>query len=408
MWQYAKSIIPGGNQVLSKRPERFCDSWPTYFKQAKGYNIMGVDGEIYSDFAGMGVGCCALGYADKDVDDAVISVIKQGQMTTLNSPDEILLTEKLLDLHPWAEMARYTRSGGESCAVAVRLARAYTGKDMVLFCGYHGWSDWYLSANLRNDTNLDEHLLKGLNPVGVPSGLCGTAEPFNYGDIQKLEKAIAVYQVAAIIMEPARSELDHEFLKKVRVIADKAKCVLIFDEVTSGFRMNLGGIHMTTATRPDMVVLGKALGNGYPIAAVLGKRDIMDSDSFISSTMWSEGVGFAAALATIEKMEKIKAQNKMVEYGKIIKDIFRAVDVEVDGIDPLVHVKLDPYMQTLYTQEMLKQGFLTGAAIYTTSAYHIPILNKFAEATFEVFGDILCRKVELNGEVRQEAFQRLT
>ncbi len=322
MWSKAKKIIPGGNQLLSKRPERFLpEQWPVYFKKAKGVEVWDIDGNKFIDMSIMGVGTCILGYADQDVNRAVKKAIDAGSMSTLNSKEEVDLTELLLKLHPWAEMARFARTGGEAMAIAVRIARACTGKDIIAFCGYHGWSDWYLSANLADKKNLDGQLLPGLEPAGVPRCLKGTAIPFNYNKIEELKKIVKENDIGVIVMEPRREhEPQKDFLKEVRKIADKIGAVLIFDEITSGFRMNVGGIHMLYKVWPDMAVFAKGMSNGFPMAAIIGKRKVMDAaqKTFISSTYWAENVGPTAAIAAIEKLKKYNVSVHLVKIGKSI------------------------------------------------------------------------------------------
>jgi glutamate-1-semialdehyde 2,1-aminomutase len=168
----AQILIPGMTQLLSKRPDMFAPGvWPGYFSKAKGVEIWDLDGNRYIDMSIAGIGANVLGYADPDVDAAVRSAIDAGVSSSLNCPEEVELAELLCDLHPWADMVRYARTGGESMAIAVRIARAYTGKDKIAFCGYHGWHDWYLAANLGTENALGEHLLPGLSPIGVPKGL---------------------------------------------------------------------------------------------------------------------------------------------------------------------------------------------------------------------------------------------
>src|SRR3989344_9333063 len=206
LWNKAKKIIPGGNQLLSKRSEMFLpDGWPSYFKKAKGAEVWDLDGNKFIDMSIMGIGSCVLGYADPDVNKAVEKAVREGSMNTLNSPEEVELAELLLKIHPWAGMVRYARGGGEAASIAIRIARAYTGKDKIAFCGYHGWHDWYLSSNLAGDKNLDGHLLPGLKPKGVPRGLQGTALPFHYNNIEELESIMAKNSdIGCIVMEPAR------------------------------------------------------------------------------------------------------------------------------------------------------------------------------------------------------------
>ncbi len=430
LWTRAKSIIPGGNQLLSKRPERFLPGlWPTYFQRAKGCEVWDVDGNHYYDFAQMGVGTCILGYADDDVNTAVKSAIDKGSMCSLNCLEEIKLAERMISLHPWAEMARFTRSGGEACAVSIRIARASSCRDVVLFCGYHGWHDWYLSANIVDPTNLNAQVLKGLNPRGVPQALINTAIPFFYNDRKGFDELIAKYseRVGVIIMECMRDEGPKDgFLKRIRETASNIGAVLIFDEVTSGFRMNLGGIHMTLGVEPDIAVFGKALSNGFPIGAVIGRRGVMDAaqDSFISSTYWTERVGFTAALASLDKMEQRGVQERLRKHGVHIRQGWETaardagLDISVVGVESMPHIIFKypnaDAIQTLYAQQMLDLGYLVGAALYTTYAYTEAIIDGFISNSHEVFRSIYeainegTVESSLKGPVISFGFQRLT
>ena len=386
-------------------------------------------GTRYLDFAQMGVGSCVLGYADPDVNTAVIEAINNGSMSSLNCPEEIELAERLVAMHPWAEMARFSRSGGEACAIAIRIARAVTGRSKVAFCGYHGWHDWYLAANLADQSNLDGQLLPGLASRGVPRELRNTALPFGYNRFDELE-AIAAEQgdsIAAIIIEPLRGSIPAKgFLEGVRHVADRIGAILIFDEVTSGFRMNVGGIHLALGVNPDIVVLGKALGNGFPISAIVGRRGVMDiaQESFISSTFWTERTGFVAALATIAKMERENVPARLMHYGELLNaGWYRLANehrlrVKISGIPPLTHIAFDDaapmLLQTLYAQEMLAKGYLLGASVYATYAYTDAIVARFIEESASVF-ELMARSVArgdtaslLRGEPIQMGFKRLT
>lgn len=430
LWEKAKKIIPGGNQLLSKRAEKLLPGlWPAYFEKAKGCEVWDLDGNHFYDFAMMGIGACALGYADDDVDNAVIEAVKKGTMGTLNCHEEVALAEKLIDIHPWADMARFTKSGGEACAVAIRIARAATGKDKVAFCGYHGWSDWYIAANIGDETNLNDQLLPGLKSRGVPKGLKDTALPFRYNHLEELESLVEKYpnDIGVIIMEPRReSEPKKGFLDGVREIADKIGAVLIIDEITAGFRMNFGGLHLKYGITPDMAVFGKALGNGYPISAIIGKQQVMDAaqESFISSTLWTERIGFVAALATLEKMETANVQQHLIKCGEMINSVWKNaaakhnLDIHISSIPPLTHFSfeaenpLEP--QTLFAQEMLEQGFLAAPSVYATYAYNEEIINKYADAVDKAFATIKEAfnsgniKKYLKGDVIQAGFKRLT
>lgn len=428
LWNKAKELLPGGSQLLSKRSEMFLpDQWPSYYKKAKGAEIWDLDGNRYYDMTIMGVGACTLGYADEDVDKAVKKVIENGSMATLNSPEEVELAELLLKIHPWAESVRYARTGGEMMAVAVRIARAYTKKDKVAFCGYHGWHDWYLSSNLADNANLDGHLLPGLNPNGVPRGLIKTALPFEYNNIEKLESIVKENDIGTIIVEPIRhQEPEKNFLQRIREIADEIGAVLIFDEITAGWRLTVGGSHLIYNVNPDMMVTAKALSNGYPMAAVIGRGDIMDAAqiSFISSTYWTERIGPAAAIATIKKMDKLNLPAHLDRIGALIgkkwSELADIHDLKFSILPPnaLITFSIDYEnaleIKTLFTQEMLKRGYLASTSVYVSYAHTEEIVNKYMKDVDEVFG-IIKKAIEkdniktlLNGPVAHSGFQRLT
>ncbi|MBI3999036.1 MAG: aminotransferase class III-fold pyridoxal phosphate-dependent enzyme, partial [Candidatus Omnitrophica bacterium] len=331
LWNEAKKLIPGGNQLLSKRAEMFLpDGWPAYYKKARGVEIWDLDDNRYIDMSIMGMGTCVLGYAYEAVDRKVRMAIDAGSMSTLNCPEEVDLAKRLIELHPWAQNVRFARTGGEACAIAIRIARAFTKRDKVLFCGYHGWPDWYLAANLTDGRNLDGQLLPDLAPLGVPRALKETSFPFNYGDLNSLKELVSKYrnEIGVIILEFARTrQPDLPFLMGVRQIASEIGSVLIFDEITSGFRMRAGGMHMLYGIEPDLVILGKAMGNGYPISAVLGKEQIMDiaQGTFISSTFWSERIGFSAACAVIEEFELKDVSAHLLQLGTFLTEELKKI-----------------------------------------------------------------------------------
>jgi len=412
LWEEAKKIIPTGNQLLSKRAERFLPGlWPSYYKKAKGCEVWDISGKHFYDFAQMGVGSCVLGYANEEVNAAVIESINNGSMASLNSYEEVQLAEKLISLHPWSDMARFARTGGEACAIGVRIARAASGKDKVAFCGYHGWHDWYLSSNIGDTSNLDEQLLPGLKPRGVPRNLKYSSFPFFYNDIDSLKKIVEENSdIGVIIMEPQRNENPKKnFLHQVKQIANKIGAVLIFDEVTSGFRMNNGGIHLTYNIEPDIAIFGKALGNGFPISAIIGRRNVMEAaqSSFISSTFWTERIGYTAALKTLEIFKRDNVNISLFKYGKMINNIWMQaakeadLDIHISGIPQLTHLSFKNIFpmesQTFYTQEMLKRGYLLGASVYPTYSYTESIIDEFGRHTTEVFQ--LLSKYLKNGSI---------
>ena len=415
LYQKALKFIPGGTQLFSKRPEQFLpEQWPAYYSKAKGVVVTDLEGKKYIDMSIFGVGACILGYADEDVNKAVKKAIDNGSMTTLNCPEEVELAELLCKIHPWADMARFCRGGGEAVSIAVRIARAATGRDKIAFCGYHGWCDWYLAANLSDRKALDGSLMPGLPPSGVPRGLRNTVFPFNYGNIEELGNVVKKHgkDLGVIIMEPARDIPDKSFLKKVRSIADKTGAVLIFDEITTGFRMTPGGIHLLLGVNPDMAVLAKSMGNGYPIGAIIGKRQIMQAaqKTFISSTNWTERIGPTAALATIRKYIGKKVDKHIIGIGNItIKGLEKAaketgVKIHVSGIPTLVHFSFEYEnalaVTTYFTQEMLKKGFLAWIQFKPSYAHKKHHIEKYLKAAKEVFKKI---KVAVdNGDVESK------
>jgi glutamate-1-semialdehyde 2,1-aminomutase len=429
LYVQAKKIIPGGTQLLSKRPEQLLpDYWPAYYKKAKGCKVWDLDDKEYIDVSYMGIGANTIGYADDDIDRAVKNVVDACNMTTLNPPEEVELAQKLIQLHPWAEMARFTRSGGEAMMVAVRIARAATGKDIVLFCGYHGWHDWYIAANLSNDSALDGQLLPGLKPAGVPRFLKDTSFPFNFNNKTEFQNLMEKYKgkIAAVVMEPIRNvEPEEGFWEYIHSETEKNGIALIIDEVTAGWRLNLGGSHLLYNINPDIAVFAKGMSNGYPMAAIIGKKKFMDAaqDSFISSTYWTERIGPTAALATIQKMERHKIQEHLVKIGKIVQDGWNSIakktglSIHVGSIYPLSHFDFQDkeplVLKTLFTQEMLNRGYLATNSFYCSFAHTEDITQKYLGMVEEVFSLIKKSINEntsaklLKGPVCQNGFKRL-
>ena len=397
-WKRAKQIIPGGSMLFSKNPDLFLPGkWPSYFEKSKGCKIWDLDGNCFSDLSFMGVGTNSLGYAHPYVEKKVIETIKKGSMTTLNSIEEIKLAERLIELHPWADMARFTRSGGEANSVAIRIARAFSGKDNVAVCGYHGWHDWYLASNIGDSNKLKKHLMNNVPIKGVPKSLKETVFPFEYNNLKQLEELITKKKIGVIKMEVKRDfEPKNNFLKKVREIANKKNIVLIFDECTSGFRQSFGGIHKYYGVNPDIAIFGKALGNGHAINAIIGTRAIMEmcNSTFISSTFWTERVGPSAALATLDIMEKNKSWQVITSMGKKIKKNWKniasanKIKIDVKGIDAIPNFQFNSKEHLIYktfiTQEMLKKKFLASNVVYCSIAHNDKLLSTY----FDILNDI--------------------
>lgn len=427
LWKHAKEIIPGGNMLLSKRAEMFLpEQWPAYFSKAKGCQVWDLDNNQYTDMCIMGIGTNILGYGHDEVDDAVRQVISTGNMSTFNCPEEVYLAEKLIAMHPWADMARFARTGGEGNAIAIRIARAFTGKDTVAFCGYHGWHDWYLSANLGDEKNLAGHLLPGLEPKGVPQHLKGSTIPFNYNDFEGLLDIINNHEVGVIKMEVVRNMgPEDNFLQKVRKLATERGIVLIFDECTSGFRETFGGLHKKYDVEPDMAMFSKALGNGYAITAILGRRNIMQAaqTTFMSSTFWTERIGPTAALKTLEVMEKTKSWEQITKTGLNIRARWQQLADKYElgishwGLAALTGFTVNSdnalKYKTLITQEMLKKHYLASNSVYVCIDHTESVVNAYFEQLDPIFA--LIKECEegrdidalLEGPVCHAGFKRL-
>jgi glutamate-1-semialdehyde 2,1-aminomutase len=419
LYKKAKKLIPGGTQLLSKRPEMFAPSiWPGYFSRAKGCEVWDLDGKHYYDFSTNNVGACLLGFANPEVNAAAKKVIDEGTMSSLNPPEEVALAERLIEIHPWAEQARFTRSGGESMTVAVRIARATTKRSKVAVAGYHGWHDWYLAANLGEDDALNGLLLPGLEPAGVPKELRGTTIAFQHNDMEAFDKLIIEHgdRLAAIVMETCRHNPPQDgYLEHVKKKAHEHGIILIFDEITIGWRLTFGGAHKLFGVNPDIAVFSKSLGNGHPIGAVIGTGEAMQgaNNSFISSTYWTDRVGPAAALATLGEMEKNDVSSRVQKNGEKTRSILSRLAgkhdlsiMEDKGFACFIrlafqHEKAN-VMRTLFTQLMLDEGFLAGSAFYPTLAHTDELIEKYSIAVDKVFAKL---KVMLDNNTLEQSLK---
>lgn len=428
LYKKAKTLIPGGTMLLSKRPEMFLpDNWPSYFSKAKGCKVWDLDGKEYIDMTIMGIGTNTLGYGNYEVDAAVMETVKKGNMSTFSCPEEVYLAEKLIELNPWADMVRFARSGGEANAIAIRIGRAASGKDKVAICGYHGWHDWYLSANHNEGDELSSHLLAGLSPTGVPKNLKNTVYPFHYNNFEELLSIVNNNDIGVIKMEVMRNfGPEDNFLQKVRDLATQKNIVLIFDECTSGFRETYGGIYKKFGVEPDLAMYGKTIGNGYALTAVVGRKSVMEAaqKTFISSTFWTERIGPTAALKTLEVMNTIKSWDIITEKGKKIQDGWKALanthdlDITIAGIPSLSTYSFKSTnaleYKTFITQEMLKKGFLASTNFYACTEHEDGYIESYFNALDSVYRVISnCEKENQNihdlleGPVCHAGFQRL-
>jgi len=427
LWRQAKRIIPGGNMLLSKRAEMFLpDEWPAYYSKAQGCTVWDLDGNKFLDMSIMGIGTNILGYGHPEVDEAVIRAVGNGNMSTFNCPEEVYLAEKLIEMHPWAHMVRFARTGGEANAIAIRIARAASGKDNVAICGYHGWHDWYLAANLGTEDGLENHLLPGLETRGVPASLKGTTFPFMYNNYEQLEILVRENEIGVIKMEVMRNiPPKDDFLKKVRKLASEKDIILIFDECTSGFRESFGGLHKKFGIIPDMAIFGKALGNGYAITAIIGKQEIMEAaqSTFISSTFWTERIGPVAGLKTLEVMERLESWKQIEKTGKKMKRGWEklakvnSLPINITGLAALAGFTI-PVLnwlkyKTFITQEMKKKGILATNLFYACTEHSEEDIDQYFDQLDSIFKVIAeCETGNdidklLDGPVCHSGFKRL-
>jgi glutamate-1-semialdehyde 2,1-aminomutase len=401
LWRRAKKLIPGGNMLLSKRAEMHLQQgWPTYFSRTSGCRVWDLDDREFLDVGFMGIGTNILGYSYPQVDEAVRGVIDKGNLSTLNCPEEVYLAEELCTIHPWADMVKFARTGGEACAVAVRIARAASGKAGVAFCGYHGWHDWYLAANIGQD-GLEAHHLPGLEPAGVPSGLGGTMFPFLYNDLEGLRNALATGTIGVIYMEVQRSTPPEPgFLETVRSLADAHGAVLVFDECTSAFRKNLGGLHLIYGVSPDIATFGKTLGNGYAITAVVGRESVMQAaqSTFISSTFWTERIGPTAALAALKAMKEEEAPARIDKIGASVQERWATLsresglEVTIAGLPALATFSINRFdpvaAKAFVSQKLVENGILSTAAVYASIAHGEAELGRYFDELSQAFVEL--------------------
>lgn len=395
-WTRANQIIPGGNHLFSKTPDRYCPgAWPAYYKRAQGITIETPNGAKFKDFSVMGAGNSTLGYGDPDVDNAVHDAVFRGNVSTLNCEEEVALAEVMLKINPKMSMVRFGRSGNDACQIALRIAREYSGKRQFAICGYHGWE------------------------IGHPPQLDPECVPFEYGDIDAADH-VFTDDLACVMMEPVRNKpCDLEFLRKIAVKCADNDIPLIFDEIASGFRANFGGYHQTIGVYPDIVLYGKAMGNGYAISAVVGEEEIMNASlkTFISSMFWSERIGYAAGMATLEKMDRKHVQEQISLTGLEAKMIWATaaeeagLGIEISGLDALATFNFmedpDRVKVTTFTQEMLKRGYLASNQFYPSICHTSKEVDLYAEHVRAVFEDIATGKAKLEGQPARPGFKRL-
>lgn len=432
LYSRANEIIPGGVHLFSRKAELMAYGVsPIFIDRAAGSRVWDVDGNEYIDFVS-GHGAILLGHAHPVVSQAAKDQIDKGNGLSLNHPLEVRLAEKLIEMIPCAEMVRFCKGGGEADLIAIRIARGATGRDKVAFCGYHGWHDWYLAANLASPDALNSHLLSGITPKGVPQGLAGTAIPWEYNNLDSLRQVLEANrgEIAAIIMEATRATPPLPgFLESVRELATEHGAVLIFDEVVTGFRLGIAGAQERFGVVPDMATYAKALSNGFALGAVVGKREVMETaaDNFISSVYWADASALAAGLAAMQELQRNGSLAEVEDKGKQLQEgLSEAIQrtgelpIKVAGycVLPLLTFdhpdpKTNNQLATLHTQEMAKRGVFASTYHYMTFAHSEDDIRTALDAAEESFG--LIRRAIDEGDVgrylqateRQTSFRRM-
>ena len=364
-WTETTHVIPNGVQTESKMPNRHVEGvYPKYITKGNGGRVWGDDGKEYVDYT-CSLGTNLLGHANIGVANAITTQIRNGTLFGLPHPDETTLAIKLVDYFPSGEMIRFLKTGSEACSAAVKIARACTGKRVILTCGYHGWHDWYNAITDRN---------RGSGAPGKP-----TVYEFKYNDYKALATLIEKHDVAAIIMEPyVYEEPKDNFLRKIRRVCDEKKIVLIFDEVVTAFRTKKGSAQAMFGIVPDLTVIGKGLGNGVPIAAVLGKREFMktlEGDTFISSTFGGDLLGIAAGLSVMEQLDSAVIDH-IWRMGDCLKSRFNDYSAGMDGVECIGYPCRTFFKfpteehKSLFWQECLKKGVFFGYAQFISFAHN--------------------------------------
>ena len=378
LYERADRLIAGRTHLFGRRAELHAEGIsPVYSDRQQGCRLWDVDGNEYLDF-NLGAGAVLLGHAFPSVVKAVQEQAAKGTGLTINHPLEIEAAEQLAEIIPCAEMVRFCKGGGESDMVAIRIARAATGRDKVAFCGYHGWHDWYISANLAPGAALGKHLMHGITPLGVPKSLVNTTLAFEYNNLDSLRQLLEDNrgEVACVIMEAARTYTPEPgYLEGVRQLTQDHGVILIFDEVVTGFRTALGGAQEYFGIIPDMATFAKCISNGFALGAVVGKREIMKValDSFISSVYWAEATGLAACKATIQEYRTRQVSTIIQEIGEsfikglgsMIEDL--GLSFKVIGLPSFpamvfegVPEEQSAALATLYLQETARRGVIGG------------------------------------------------
>ena len=387
IWERARGLIPAGTQTLAKGPGQYVRGVaPKYLVRARGAHVWDADGHEFLDM-NMGIGPLVLGYADRAVDDAIRRQLDDGITFSLMHPLEVELAETLREVIPNAQSVRFAKSGAEATSAAIRVARAFTARERVLCCGYHGWHDWYISVTDR--------------AAGIPAAVRELTNTFAYNDLGSLEDALDG-DVAAVILEPMTFEEPRDdFLRHVKELTERAGALLIFDEMWTGFRLALGGAQGAFGVTPDLACFSKAVANGMPLSILAGRGDVMaalDRDVFFFTTFGGEALSLAAARATIDEMRERGVPASLQERGSVLRRGLEGLladlgisEVKLVGYDCRTLVTFRPeagdplVLKSLLQQELLRRGILWGG-FHNLSFSHTP---EDIDYTVRAYADLL-------------------
>ncbi len=405
LWNKAINLVIGGCGLLSKRPTRYnSKNWPSYYHAAKGIKIQSINKNWYKDFSEFSIGCNIFGYQPKEHHMILRKLKKSPPLTTLLSPEEPYLAEDLNRFLNTNKLWRFTRGGGEALSLAIRFARSITKTDKVLVCGYHGWHDWYLATNISSKTNLDQAFLKGLDPVGVPKKLSeSTFTPTNL-DKDSIEKILLKEKIKIIVIEAARYEYLSDEISKLIKEFKKQGGIIVADEVTSGFRVEKKLAIKKLGINADIVVLGKGLGAGWPIAAVGCdyRHKIRLEKVFASSTFWTEQSGLLAGRLTLKRLEKwddfyLKLnKNSNLLRESLIQCFNKSnIDLNINSLPTMITYKFnfndidERESSALLIDSMVKKGYLTSSTIYPTICHSERENKIFCKNLFNTLNEII-------------------
>jgi glutamate-1-semialdehyde aminotransferase len=413
----ARRVVPGASQTLSKGVSMFVEgAYPVFLERGAGCRVWDVDGNEYVDYV-LGLASITLGYAYPAVTEAVARQLECGSIFSLPHPLEVEVAERLRDLIPCAEMARFVKTGSEADAAAVRVARAATGRDVIVYCGYMGWHEWYAITTPRSK--------------GIPKDFARLVVPFEYNDLDSLERALDEHhgRVAAVFMEPVLLETPAPgFLAAVKAAAHRHGALLIFDEIVSGFRWAIGGAQAHFGVVPDLATFGKGMANGLPLAAVVGRAELMREfdDVFVSSTFGGDALALAACRATLDEYVGRPVIEHLWRAGRRLQEGFAAsaarLGVPARAIGYPVHPKIvidhrspeiERLLVSLFLQETAARGVIFHFAGFNVSYTHADAdVDQTIDAcagALGVIGEALADgriRERLRGKPYAEAFRR--